>query len=409
MKRTFLTFLIACELLWLALVLFVPAARQGKVWFREGRELLSDYFMPRATAAHANPYAEPARISLPSPGWDLEERDRAYPAGALLPLVPFEETWKGAWACNIVMIAVFVAVLFASKTMRKSPLALMAVVLSAPMLFAYERGNPLWYAAAGTLIFMEFYDSPRKGLRLLAAAALAAAASVKVMPAALGILYFSRSNRHAGWRDGVWCVALGVLVFLLPWFFVAGFGSFPDWWRTGHANVAFYGPRTQFGPVQLVRSALILAGVAWQDMRWFYSLARSLATLASVSCLFAAWRVTSRYAALLFACVGMMLLGANMQPYTLLYLLPVFFLWLDGRVFEGTSGRVVWGEAACWFVLLVPLQIPFGDVTMNAVRNLVFMALPLAALFGSARRREMHRFRLLQLYHDAVGELKKGM
>ena len=98
--------------------------------------------------------------------------------------------------------------------------------------------------------------------------------------------------------------------------------------------------------------------------------------------------MTSRYTALLFACVGMMLLGANMQPYTLLYLLPVFFLWLDGRVFEGSSGWVVWGEAACWFVLLVPLQIPFGDVTMNAVRNLVFMALPLTALFGSARRRE---------------------
>ena len=100
--------------MWLALVLFEPQAGQDKVWYKAGREYLSDYFMPRNTVTHVNPYREPAHVQAFSfrrggviverEGWDVEEHDRVYPAGALLPLSWFEESLEGARFCNVFLI-----------------------------------------------------------------------------------------------------------------------------------------------------------------------------------------------------------------------------------------------------------------------------------------------------------------
>lgn len=399
-RRRFAVALLASGILWLVLALFMPKAGQTKVWYLSGREYLSDYFMPRNTAAHANPYREPAHTLefaylrggevKEGPGWDLEERDRAYPAGALLPLLPFAESLAGARTCNAVMIGFFVVVLVVCLRGTRWML-LLGLLLSGPMLFAYERGNPIWYAAAGTLLFLLYWDHPRRWIRWTAAAGLAIAASIKVMPAVLGVLYLGQVVE--AWRGGAWghapygvrvrkalldpvvCVGLGVVAFVIPWLFVSGFESFGDWWRTGHENVAFYAPRTTFGFVGIYRTMMIALHQGWEGTAGFV-----LARWANILCGFGALALSvrelprSRYAGVLFATTGMLLVSSNMRPYTVLYLLPALILWLDEK--EGSLSAT---EAIAWFVIWTPLQVPFCSFQLYPLQNLALLMLCICA------------------------------
>ena len=388
MRKAFVFALLASGILWLVLALFVPSSGQTKVWYLAGREYLSDYFMPRNTAAHANPYRDPAHTrefaymrggkAKEGPGWDLEERDRAYPAGALLPLLPFAESLEGARMCNAVMIGFFLLVL--AMCMRGARWLLFgALLLSGPMLFAYERGNPIWYAAAGTLVFLLYWDHPRRSVRWIAAAGLAVAASIKVMPAVLGVLYLGPilgTRERKALIDPVVCVVLGLVAFVIPWFFVSGFESFGDWWRTGHENVAFYAPRTTFGFVGIYRTVMIALCQAWEGTMEF-----AVARWANVLCGFGALALAvremprSRYAGVLFATTGMLLVSSNMRPYTVLYLLPALLLWLDEK-----KVNLLPVEAIAWFVIWTPLQVPFCSLQLYPLQNIGLLVLCLCAI-----------------------------
>lgn len=403
MKIGLLVALIISACAWLALVLFVPQSGQDKVWYRSGQECLSDFFMPRNTAAHANPYREPAHALAFSfrrggdiverEGRDVEARDRIYPAGALLPLSWFDESLEGARFCNVFLIGTFLLVLCACLCFAPRaphPLAVLPLLLSGPLLFAYERGNPIWLAAAGTLFFLLFWAYPLGRVRSLAALCLAIAASIKITPALLGVLYLGpiifrlREEGPSSLRTSLAaptvCVVLGVIAFVFPWFFVAGIETVPDWWRACQEHAAYYGPRTMFGFVGLYRTAMIALHGGWEATvgfelaRW----ANILCGVAALGC--SVWKSQrSRYASVLLATAGLLLLSVNMQPYTVLYLLPAFFLWLTERPVESESRIPNWVrvlvECCAWFVIWTPLQLPFGSVQLYPAANVAFMVL----------------------------------
>lgn len=388
-RHVFLWGLLVSGLVWLGLVLFVPSARQSKVWYLEGREYLSDYFMPRATAAHANPYRDPARTQswsltrsgfVQTDGWDLPACDRAYPAGALLPLVPFADSLGGARVCNVVMIACFLIVLMLclwNQLAGRAILAVCALWMSGPMLFAYERGNPIWWALGGVLVFLLYWDHPRKSLRFLAAAGLAVAASIKVMPALLGLVYVTKFTHWKITGDDLKmpcaCVILGVLFFALPWFFVSGWDSFGDWWLTGHANVAFYAPRSTFGFVGLYRTVCIAFNQPWAETTGFH-IARNLTILLGLAMMAYALGHArrNRYAFTLMITASMLFLSSNMRPYTALYLLPSFILWLKDHERDTQCALL---ESLAWYVIWTPLQIPFGSVQLYPLQNIALFVL----------------------------------
>ena len=394
--------------MWLALVLFEPQAGQDKVWYKAGREYLSDYFMPRNTVTHVNPYREPAHVQAFSfrrggdivarEGWDVEEHDRVYPAGALLPLSWFEESLEGARFCNVFLIGAFILVVCACLSCSPRaphPLACVPLLLSGPFLFACERGNPIWLAAAGTLFFLLFWDYPARHVRWLAAMALSIAAAVKVVPAVLGILYLGPvifrfreegpSSLRRSLSTPTLCVIFGAIAFVFPWFFVAGIETFPDWWRACQEHAAHYGPRTMFGFVGLYRTAMIALNGSWEGTVGF-ALAWWVNILCGVGALgYAVWATQrSRYASVLLATSGLLLLSVNMQPYTALYLLPAFFLWLterpDAPRVNAWKWLFVFVECVAWFVIWTPLQLPFGTIQLYPLANVAFMVLTVLAL-----------------------------
>ena len=81
---------------------------------------------------------------------------------------------------------------------------------------------------------------------------------------------------------------------------------------------------------------------------------------------------------LMLVTAGMLLVPGNMHFYSGIYLLPVLAL----RLRE----RMGWVEAACWFALLCPLQLPLGAGSLNRpLANLAFLALLGGALFRTWR------------------------
>lgn len=84
-----------------------------------------------------------------------------------------------------------------------------------PAVFCLERGNSVWLCVAFTMIFVNWYDSPKKLKRAAAILSLAIAASIKIYPAAFGLLLI----RHKKWKEALKAIIAGVLVMFVPFVF----------------------------------------------------------------------------------------------------------------------------------------------------------------------------------------------
>lgn len=84
-----------------------------------------------------------------------------------------------------------------------------------PAVFCLERGNSVWLCVAFTMIFVNWYDSPKKMERGAAILSLAIAAAIKIYPAAFGLLLI----RHKKWKEALEAIIAGVLVMFVPFVF----------------------------------------------------------------------------------------------------------------------------------------------------------------------------------------------
>ena len=96
------------------------------------------------------------------------------------------------------------------------------ILLSSPFVFSYERGNLIFFAVLFSMIFVWGYRSNNKYIRLLSYLSLSLAASIKIYPAILGLLLV----RERRWKDCLILIAMGIVVFFLPFlYFEGGFSN----------------------------------------------------------------------------------------------------------------------------------------------------------------------------------------
>lgn len=98
------------------------------------------------------------------------------------------------------------------------------ILLSGPIIFTFERGNIISIAFLFLLLFMRFYDSDKKYMRMLAYVSLALSASLKLYPAFFGILVLSKKR----YKEAGILIILGITFFILPFFAFDGIQSFND-------------------------------------------------------------------------------------------------------------------------------------------------------------------------------------
>lgn len=93
-----------------------------------------------------------------------------------------------------------------------------ALLSSAPYIFEFERGNLIIIALVCTFLYLTFYDSEKKGLRLISYICLSVAAAIKLYPAIFGILTPLKKR----YRETVILVFMGAVTFFLPFFAFGG-------------------------------------------------------------------------------------------------------------------------------------------------------------------------------------------
>ena len=332
---------------------------QRKLFYEQGKEELSDFWMPRMCleqgyVGHPEKYAgltfakdgRPVEIddidvlwsdwytdgekTLFITGW----RDRVYPLFGILPLKPFPATRLGGYMWTSLAGIVLLAFLC---LIAKSwwPLVL---GLSMPFIFNFERGNTTWLSAAFLGMFLAWWDDEKEWKRLVAAACLAVAGAMKVTPFAMGAIYFTKWR----WRSVLLCGFLSVVFVFVPWFFVqGGMAELSAMVRNAAAQSQFMQRASDVGLVQLWRTFRIVTGQCVQEVWPGMKAVAILSQLIGVAVLV----VGAKRRDYLLMVGGMLWAAGNMYYYAMLYLLPVLVIDLFGRV-EGErwrSGGVVSG------------------------------------------------------------------
>ncbi len=131
-----------------------------------------------------------------------------------------------------------------------------AILISFPVLFAFERGNLINLSFAFTAFFIAFRSDKRNYLREFALVSLGMAFSLKIYPAIFGLLLIKNKE----WKRAIRASVYGLVLFLTP-FLPYGAGSFTEFIKNlvtfsensndnGYAyNFSFIGISKMFGEV----------------------------------------------------------------------------------------------------------------------------------------------------------------
>lgn len=101
---------------------------------------------------------------------------------------------------------------FINGTYRKKTISALALFLTGPILFAYQRMNLILLALIGTLVFVFFYSSKNKYLKEFALISLAIAANIKLFPAIFGALLLKERK----WKEAARTMLYGAMLFVIP-------------------------------------------------------------------------------------------------------------------------------------------------------------------------------------------------
>ena len=383
--------LIALFAVWAVCAMF-GVMGQRKLFYEQGKEELSDFWMPRMCweqgyVEHPGNWAGWRDVKTGSPievderdavrsGWytDGEETrfitgwmDRVYPLFGILPLTPFPATRAGAYAWSAFAGVVFLA----SLCLIAGSWWPLVLGLSMPFLFNVERGNTTWLSAAFLGLFIAWWDDEKEWKRMAAAACLAVAGAMKVMPFAIGAIYFTKWR----WRPVLFCGFLSAVFVFVPWMFMSdGLAEFSAMIRNAAVQSQIMQRASDFGLVQLWRTVRIVAGQDVQEVWQGVKLVALTSQLIGAAVL--VYGVCRRDKLLMVG--GMLWAAGNMYYYAMLYLLPVFVL--EWNVSEKGAGdrRRVMVEAFLWLAIFSPLQLVlFGHSANQVIGNLSLLGLML--------------------------------
>ena len=242
----------------------------------------------------------------------------------------------------------------------KRALLAAALALSAPAVFAFERGNIILLAAVLCTWFLLGYQSPRRLVRELAFVALAVAAALKIYPALLGLLLL----RQRRWKDALRLAAYGLCAVFLPFLCMqGGFANLPLLFENFGAHTAYYTrfiyPRFGFRLFASISYDTTFLDPFLNDNLWklgdrLFRFMPAVDTLLACLCLAHACVCKRRWEAAAAILLVLVNYPVNSGYYTALYLLPAAALLLSC---DALTRRDLW-YAALLVLIFNPVQIP---------------------------------------------------
>lgn len=156
--------------------------------------------------------------------------------GSLLPKSCYVKEWVGRGGFRIrsfqemqfslllfflIFIIIFIGAMQKPLSRRgyfEKMVITMSVLLSTPMLFAFERGNIIIYSFVFLLLYFICYDDERAWIREIGYICLALSAAIKLYPAIFGLMLI-RDKRI---KEAVRTVIYGIVFTLVPFVFFGG-------------------------------------------------------------------------------------------------------------------------------------------------------------------------------------------
>lgn len=255
------------------------------------------------------------------------------------------------------------------------------MLLSKPIIFAFERGNLIILAIALVCGFLLGYSSKNKVIRELSFILLACAAALKVYPAFLGVLLLFEKR----WKESARLVFYGLIAAFLPFlFFKGGFLCVPilldnlkglsdtyEIWVFPRLNYHFFASQGLILPNWLLVSCYAIMPFLDKILAFF--------SIISVPYYKEEWE---KIAAIILPII---ILPINSGIYNVLYLFPVIGLYFVHKTWK----KLDWIFLTLFILTLSPIQFLFlyHGTCFNAVMNLNTIVVNIAtwlifALFG---------------------------
>lgn len=129
-----------------------------------------------------------------------------------------------AYTVVLAVLLVFLVQFFLRNKKRGEQCALLLIILlSAPFIGLYERGNSAFIVLILLMGFTALKDSGEAWKREAALLLLAVAAGLKLYPAVFGLLYLQEKR----WGEAARLTAYGLFLVFFPFVFFGGFGKIP--------------------------------------------------------------------------------------------------------------------------------------------------------------------------------------
>ena len=347
-------------LFWYVLFARDPNGNQSGVFFSNATDWFMDYFNTIYMTVGKTPYTWgylPARNYLPIaylilyPASFLFEYDvediytsydaRYYPFPSIIFLL-IMILWVGL---------LFYVLYRASRRSESSRLLLLVSVLfSCIMLLNLDRSNEIILTAALAFIFLLKYDAPSILQRHIAMLALALAATLKIVPAILGIVLIYKKQ----WKDLLFLILYAVLLAVLPFFWLEG--SFADNFQALMTNLTLHAEAYKDGNLGLT-AATIFSGLHISG-GWLNYLLIAAAALT-------AWKLHAVWQQQLLLLLATVLSTGQQGDYTLILLLLPMITFFNEPVSPKKIGWIV-----LFVLLLCPLQYSWtlGPLSLTNIR-----------------------------------------
>jgi len=255
-------------------------------------------------------------------------------------------------AYMLVTISIFINLINSYKAGNQFEKAFfgMIVLLSAPYIYMFERGNIIFVALLFLMAFVFGKDSKNKYVRELSYICLGIAAALKIYPAVFGLLLIKDKNYKAAVRATLY----GIAFFVIPFF---AYGGIPDIYRM-YADIKV--AENQFagtgvgGKINLSATISVIIGLLGIDymapiiQKIFVVLPYIYMIFAVIACMFhkSKWKIFTLLVSMII------LVPAFSFVYTLIFFVIPLVSFLDARE---KRTWIDWACLLCFIAIMIPI------------------------------------------------------
>ena len=267
---------------------------------------------------------------------------------------------------NLVFSEIFLFFMLEKISAGKNKVLLCLLIFSGVNMSAIERGTLVIFTAGCIAGFLHYYQSSERKMQIFALILLSLAAALKVYPALFGLMLLKKRD----FKGILFCIVLTSALGILPMFcFKGGLANLQQLFSNLETYRVFYKTSPGAQALSNIIGLFTYPVKPGPAVDWWRKVVDFLA-IGTLICSF----FNGRKEKLFFAAAAVIILcPVGAAPYTLLYLLPAFLLFVN-RTQQGHSKTDVL-TAAGYILLFMPFQL-----SENINKTFVLTVLPLMLL-----------------------------